>query len=146
VLSGDRRVGRYSAILPRSQQKSNEKKRIGGEFAWNDLASEDGRRAGIAIASLLRKSQTSVAFPQEKLHPEQALSEERLAQLIADLDADAYLMREAARRKLTHPGEQAEAAFRRELKNRPTLDWSMWARRPHGVAWKRCPREQRTRG
>ncbi|MGH7221973.1 MAG: WD40 repeat domain-containing protein, partial [Gemmataceae bacterium] len=35
---------------------------------WDDLASADGQRAGVAIASCLRKPAASVAFLQERLH------------------------------------------------------------------------------
>lgn len=89
---------------------------------WNDLASDDSQRAGIAIAALLRKPEASVAFLRAKLRPEEAVSEKRLAQLIADLDADAYFTRESASRELTRLGKRAEAALRRRLTNRPTLE------------------------
>ncbi|MGH7174444.1 MAG: hypothetical protein ACRELG_29610, partial [Gemmataceae bacterium] len=89
---------------------------------WNDLASEDGRRAGVAIASLLRKPEASAAFLQERLHPVEAIDNKRLAQLIADLDAAAFETREAASRELTRLGERVEAALRRELTNRPSLE------------------------
>jgi WD40 repeat protein len=89
---------------------------------WKDLASEDAKRAGRAIASMLRKPEASVAFLQEKLHPADALDAKRLAQLIRDLDADAYATRETASRELIRLGERAEAALRRELTNRPMLE------------------------
>lgn len=89
---------------------------------WDDLANDDGQRAGIAIASLLHNAEASVSFLREKLHPQEATSEKRLAQLIADLDADVYFTREAASRELTRLGERAEAALRRQLTNRPALE------------------------
>jgi WD40 repeat protein len=89
---------------------------------WDDLASEDGQRAGSAIASLLHNPEGSVAFLCEKLRPTEATSEKRLTQLIADLNADAYAKREAASRELTLLGERAEAALRRRLTNHPTLE------------------------
>ncbi|MGH7223360.1 MAG: WD40 repeat domain-containing protein, partial [Gemmataceae bacterium] len=81
----------------------------------NDLASEDGQRAGVAIASLLRKPEASVAFLQERLHPAEVIDKKRLAQLIADLDSDAFKTRETASRELARLGERVEAALRREL-------------------------------
>jgi WD40 repeat protein len=89
---------------------------------WNDLASEDGKRAGIAIAALLRKPEASAAFLQEKLRPAEALDEKRLAQLIADLDDAAFETRETASRELVRLGERAEDALRRALTNRPSLE------------------------
>jgi WD40 repeat protein len=89
---------------------------------WSDLASEDGKCAGVAIASLLRKPEASVAFFQERLRPAQALDDKRLARLLADLDDAAFETREAANRELTRLGERAEAALRRALANRPSLE------------------------
>lgn len=89
---------------------------------WNDLASEDAKQAGVAIASLLRKSEASVAFLRKRLHPADALDHKRLAQWIADLDGDVFEIREAASRELTRLGERAEADLRHELTNRPSLE------------------------
>jgi WD40 repeat protein len=89
---------------------------------WNDLASEDAKRAGVAIASLLRKPEASVAFLQKRLRPADVLDQKRLAHWIADLDADVFETREAASRELTRLGERAEAALRHELTNRPSLE------------------------
>jgi WD40 repeat protein len=89
---------------------------------WNELASEDGKRAGVAIAAMLRKPEASAAFLQEKLRPAEALDEKRLAQLIADLDDAAFETRETASRELVRLGERAEAALRRALTNRPSLE------------------------
>jgi hypothetical protein len=85
---------------------------------WTDLSSDDGKRAGVAAASLLRSSQ-SVAFLKERLRPAEVVDEKRLARLIADLDADAFEQREAAGRELLQLDEQAEPALRQALRNRP---------------------------
>jgi WD40 repeat protein len=89
---------------------------------WNDLASEDGQRAGAAIASLLRKSEASVAFLQERLHPAEALNEKQLTQWIGDLDADVFETRRAASKELAQLGERVEPALRRALRSRPSLE------------------------
>lgn len=89
---------------------------------WNDLASDDGQRAGIATASFLRKPEASVAFLQQRLSPAKALDKKRLPRLIADLDADAFERREAASRELVRLGERAVTALRRSLRNRPSLE------------------------
>ncbi|MGH7223046.1 MAG: hypothetical protein ACRELF_07450, partial [Gemmataceae bacterium] len=89
---------------------------------WNDLASDEGQRAGLAIAGLLRGPDTSAAFLQKQLHPDETPSEKRLAQLIADLDADAFETRDAASRELNRLGKRVEAALRRELTQRPSLE------------------------
>jgi WD40 repeat protein len=89
---------------------------------WSDLASEDGQRAGDAIAGLLRKPEASVALLQQRLHPAEAIGEKHLTRLLADLDGDAFEKREAASRELAQLGEQAEAALRQALKDRPSLE------------------------
>lgn len=90
--------------------------------SWHDLASGSGPCAGIAIAALLRQPEASVTFLRAQLHPEEATSEKHLAQWICDLDADAYLTREAASRELTRLDERAGAALRRALTSHPTLE------------------------
>jgi WD40 repeat protein len=89
---------------------------------WNDLASEDGKRAGDAIAGLLRKPEASVAFLQQRLRPPEVLDEKHLTRLLADLDGDAFDKRESASRELARLGELAEEALRRAAKKRPSLE------------------------
>jgi hypothetical protein len=89
---------------------------------WNDLASDDAKRAGNAIASLQRTPDRSVALFQKKLRPAEDVDEKPLAQWIVDLDADEYATRETASRELFRFGEYAEAAMRRALRNRPSLE------------------------
>ncbi|HTU22390.1 MAG TPA: hypothetical protein VMG10_30400 [Gemmataceae bacterium] len=89
---------------------------------WNNLLSADGQRAGAAIADLLRRPETSMAFLQQQLQPEKPPSEKRLTELIADLDADAFPTREAASRELARLGKRAEAGLRHELTERPSLE------------------------
>ncbi len=143
---------------------------------WNDLASDDGKRAGGAITGLLRKSEASVAFLQPRLHPAESPDQKWLARLLADLDSDAYQTREAASRELVRLGERAEAALRRAWMNRPSLEMRRRIEdvlnklepsppppetlrmlraievlehigtAQRGVAWKRWPREQPKRG
>jgi WD40 repeat protein len=87
---------------------------------WADLAAEDARRAGAALASLVRTPGPSVAFLKSKLRPAEAPDEKRLARLLADLDANEFAAREAASHDLARLGEQAEAALRRALKGSPS--------------------------
>jgi hypothetical protein len=86
---------------------------------WADLASEDARRAGAAIASLIRTPGQSVGFLQDRLRPDEPLTEKQLARLIADLDADELGTRQAAGAELTRLGVRAEAALRSALKAGP---------------------------
>lgn len=92
------------------------------EACWNDLASEDGSRAGLAITSLLHKPKASIAFLQDQLRPTEDVDKTRLALLLADLDSDTYRTRQTANRAPIPLGELAEAALRRALTNHPSLE------------------------
>jgi hypothetical protein len=63
-----------------------------------------------------------VALQQRRLRPAEDIDEKRLAQWIPDLDADDSWTRETESRELSRSGERAEAAMRRTLKNRPSLE------------------------
>ncbi|HEY7314949.1 MAG TPA: WD40 repeat domain-containing protein, partial [Gemmataceae bacterium] len=89
---------------------------------WNDLASEDAKRAGAAIASLLRKSETSVAFLRQRLRLAETPDEKRLMRLLADLNSDDFETREAASRELARLGQRAEAALQQALTSQPPLE------------------------
>ncbi|HWG44849.1 MAG TPA: hypothetical protein VN688_18895, partial [Gemmataceae bacterium] len=89
---------------------------------WNDLAGDDGKRAGVAIASLIRTPEQSVAMLQQRLHPADTLTEKRLVRLLTDLDSNVFETRETASRELGWLGERAEAALRRALTKRPSLE------------------------
>ena len=91
---------------------------------WGDLAAEDAKRAGTAVASLAGSPEQSVPFLRDRLRPAEAVEEKRLGRLIADLDATALEKREAAVRQLTLLGEQAEPRLRQALKDGPPLEVS----------------------
>jgi hypothetical protein len=56
------------------------------------------------------------------MRPVAASDDKRLTRLIADLDADAFELRQAASSELIRLGERAESAFRHALKNHPSLE------------------------
>jgi WD40 repeat protein len=87
---------------------------------WADLAADDAKRAGAALAHLTRTPEQSVAYLKERLHPVEALDEKRLARLVAALDSDSFEQREAASRGLAQLGERAEAALRQALEDNPS--------------------------
>jgi WD40 repeat protein len=91
---------------------------------WGDLAAEDAKRAGTAVASLAGSPEQSVPFLRDRLRPAEAVDEKRLGRLIADLDATALARREAAARQLALLGEQAEPRLRQALKEGPPLEVS----------------------
>jgi WD40 domain-containing protein/PBS lyase HEAT-like repeat-containing protein len=91
---------------------------------WGDLAAEDAKRAGTAVASLVGSPGRSVPFLRDRLRPAEAVGKRRLGRLIAGLDATALAKREAAARQLALLGEQAEPRLRQALKEGPPLEVS----------------------
>jgi len=90
--------------------------------AWADLASDDARRAGVAIASFLQKPAEAAAFLKNRLCPAEAMAPRLVAQLLADLGGENYRKREAAMQALVNLGDQGDATARRALDNNPTLE------------------------
>jgi WD40 repeat protein len=83
---------------------------------WADLAARDGardgKRAGNAIAALLRAPDRGVAFLAPRLRPVEGMDDKLLTRLIADLDADDFARREAAVGELAKLGPRVEQALR----------------------------------
>jgi hypothetical protein len=88
---------------------------------WADLASADGKRAGAALASLLKTPAPSIAFLKDRLRPETA-DQKRLSQLLADLDGSNFAKREAAIRALEELGDPADVQLRQRLDQKPSLE------------------------
>jgi WD40 repeat protein len=89
---------------------------------WTDLTSEDGKRAGAAMASLIRTPDQGITLLRKQLHPAEPLDEKRIAQLLSDLDTRNFPRREAASRELARMGTRVEPALRRALKDAETLE------------------------
>lgn len=84
------------------------------EAHWNDLLGADRVKAAAAIRALLASAPDHVAFIGEQLHkrvPDKELAT-RLRRLVADLDADAFDVRDAATDALVKIGDPAAEAVR----------------------------------
>jgi WD40 repeat protein len=90
------------------------------ENLWADLTGTDGARAYQAIDRLAASPSESVPFLKRRLKLPPAVDDQRLARLIADLDADEFARREKATRELETIGPRAEAALRRALEGQPS--------------------------
>jgi hypothetical protein len=84
---------------------------------WDDLASEDARRAFIAVNKLAAEPQSTLSLLRERLHPATELQPEKLRGLIAELDSRQFPQREAAKKQLAAFGEQAGPVLRAALQN-----------------------------
>jgi RNA polymerase sigma factor (sigma-70 family) len=90
------------------------------EERWESLASSDGPRAVQAIWDLAFSPRQAVPFLQKKLKRPEAPEDNRLKQLLADLDSDQFDRRSAAMKELERLGEQAGTALRQALASDPS--------------------------
>jgi dipeptidyl aminopeptidase/acylaminoacyl peptidase len=88
------------------------------EERWRLLAGADSPAAHRAAAELAADPDRATPFLAERLraHP---LSEREIDRRIADLDADAFAVRERASAELRQAGDAVEAALRREATHGP---------------------------
>jgi RNA polymerase sigma factor (sigma-70 family) len=91
---------------------------------WEDLASPDAGRAYRAVLSTAAFPGRVVPLLKDRLPPapRDLPQAKRLARLIADLDADAFDVREKAGRELDRLGEAAVPALRRALAGSPSAE------------------------
>jgi hypothetical protein len=89
---------------------------------WVALASPEGAAALKAVRRLARAPEQSLAHIREHLGKPPAADPDRLARLIADLDAEDFSKREAASAELARLGKLAEAALKRALEDRPAAE------------------------
>ena len=89
---------------------------------WDDLTTDDALRADLAVWRLAGAGSRTVRLLRERLRPPLALSAERLARLIADLDNDAFATRQGASSDLAEAIESAAPALRKALADKPTAE------------------------
>jgi hypothetical protein len=107
--------------VARQAGKPSELDAAGAAKAWTDLAS-DSRKAFAARGVLVDSSEKAVTLLMENLKPARAADAQRLRQLLADLDSERFVVREAARKGLEKLGELAAPALRETLKQKPSLE------------------------
>jgi WD40 repeat protein len=106
------------AICPVHGEKNRRPKDIGADAAealWKDLGSPDAGKAHQPMLTLANSTK-GVALLQQRLKPTVSADAKRLAQLLADLDADQFTTRKKANDELGAVGEGALEALREELK------------------------------
>jgi WD40 repeat protein len=89
---------------------------------WDDLAGTDAARAYQAVTRLGRCRGQAEGLLEARLGGHPGLSAERVARLIADLDADDFKVREKASAELAHLGPLAEGALTRALDEAPSAE------------------------
>lgn len=86
------------------------------EHWWNDLASEDSRRAYAALWGLSAAPEQTLRLLRDRLRAAPAVTTDKLQKLIGELDSEAFPRREFASEQLAAMGEQAQAALEAALK------------------------------
>lgn len=89
---------------------------------WTALASPDGAAALKAVRRLVRAPEQSLAKARTQLGKQPAADADRLARLIADLNADDFDKRESASAELARLGRLAEPALKRALADKPSAE------------------------
>jgi len=89
---------------------------------WEDLQSGDRLRAYGAFCRLHASPDLALTLLRKHLKPAEAVSAERLAELIKNLDANSFDTRQQAHQELERYGPAAEKALREAGANKPSLE------------------------
>jgi RNA polymerase sigma factor (sigma-70 family) len=92
------------------------------ELAWTDLRGDDATRAYAALWLLASAPKQALPLLREALPRAAAVEADRIAKLIATLDDDDFEKRERATEQLVKMGEQAEAAVKKALAGKPSVE------------------------
>jgi WD40 repeat protein len=90
---------------------------------WADLLGDDAAPAFRARWKLAAAPKQAVAFLAEQLRPRSADPQERVSELIRDLDSDDFVTRDAAARAIERMGSYAELELVRALQRPPSLEF-----------------------
>ncbi len=87
---------------------------------WADLSGPDAPRAYRALGRMVAAPSEAVPFLRQHFARPGAGDPERVARLVADLDSNAFAVRERAARELEKLGTAAEPALGKALEGRPS--------------------------
>jgi WD40 repeat protein len=89
-------------------------------WLWNTLHDPDVAKAHRAMGTLAASPEQATRLVKDRLPPVAAADPKRVAALIADLDNDAFAVREKATQALEKLGASAEGGLRRALAAKPS--------------------------
>jgi WD40 repeat protein len=101
--------------------RTGKKHQESSEELWSLLANADAEKAGRAIFALVDSPADSLALLKKQLKPA-SVTPERLQELIANLDHPRFAVREQAGIDLAALGPAAEAALKKKLDAKPSLE------------------------
>lgn len=90
------------------------------ESLWADLEGRDAAKAHRASWTLMETPDQAIARLKERLRPVAVADPKRLAPLIADLDSEAFAVRDKAARELERMGESAAPALQKARAESPS--------------------------
>jgi dipeptidyl aminopeptidase/acylaminoacyl peptidase len=94
---------------------------------WDILQQEAARELEGALDALGKMPDRALAFLKTRLRPAEPLAGRQVTQLIADLDAERFAVRENATAALQALGKRAEWALHRAAREHPSLEVRKWA-------------------
>jgi WD40 repeat protein len=86
------------------------------ESLWTNLASGDSATAFQALCKLAAAPDQAVSLTRQRLKPVRAADAQRMKQLLAELDDEAFAVRARAAKELEKLGDAAEPALRKALR------------------------------
>jgi hypothetical protein len=111
-----------SALLDRKGERARELEAGQLEMLWTDLAGDDAVAAYQAIRKLAAAPKQTVPLLKARLRPVATVGPKQLDSLLANLDSDAFRVREKAAAELEKLGEAAGPAMRKALEGKPALE------------------------
>jgi RNA polymerase sigma factor (sigma-70 family) len=89
---------------------------------WADLATDHAATAYQAICTLRASPGQALPFIEKRLRPVPLVDVKRIAEAIRRLDSEQFTVRDQATAELEQLGDAAEAALRRALADKPSLE------------------------
>jgi WD40 repeat protein len=111
-----------SGLLPTAKKPAEKLSPAALTRCWNDLAGADAARAYQSIMKLAQRPGQAEGLLKNKLTANPGVDGQRLARLIADLDARNFKVREKASKELATLGRSAEGALTRALEGKPSAE------------------------
>lgn len=113
-----------TAVIWKIPGKAGKVQSVGEKMGllWDDLASENPRKAYLAMAEVLGNPSAAAKFFENRLRATAALEPKLLDGLIGDLDNPTFSARDAATRKLAELGDLAVPALREALIKNSSLE------------------------
>jgi hypothetical protein len=113
----------FATPLPERRRKDPTAEKLNA--LWTDLARQDAAKGYLALWGLAATPRQAAPLLQERLRvvaPPGGEQKERIARLIADLDNDAFDVREKATEELKKIVEVAEPQLRKALETKPSKE------------------------